>query len=141
MTRHVRYSVSDQESGNGEYARSTIKPVTTLNGHCLEATLQQSEDLVAELAGLRRRLDSLPVIEQSKGILICYFGIDDDTAFKVLRRWSSHSNIKLRDISQLVVDAASAPPAPGRPPRAALCELITRLQGGNSPAKSVNRSG
>jgi hypothetical protein len=136
MTRHqVRYPVSDQESGDVQYARSALDRAAA-NGLRCDGTSRLTEDLVAELAGLRRRLDTLPVIEQSKGILIGYFGIDADTAFNVLRRWSSHTNIKLRDISQLLVDAASTPPRPGQPPRSALDHLISRLQARDTPAKA-----
>jgi hypothetical protein len=136
MTRHqVRYPVSDQESGDVQHARSALDRAAA-NGLRCDGTSRLTEDLVAELAGLRRRLDTLPVIEQSKGILIGYFGIDADTAFNVLRRWSSHTNIKLRDISQLLVDAASTPPRPGQPPRSALDHLISRLQARDTPAKA-----
>ena len=76
-----------------------------------------------ELAGLRRRLETLPVIEQSKGILIGRYGIDPDSAFCLLRRWSSHTNLKLRDISRLIVDAASQ----GFPQQCALDDLLRRL--------------
>jgi hypothetical protein len=134
MTRYqIRYPISDRQSGDGRYAPGL--PAAT-NGLHPDATAQPSEDLVAEISGLRRRLDTLPIIEQSKGVLIGYFGIDADTAFNVLRRWSSHTNIKLRDISQMLVNAASTPPRPGQPPRLALDCLITRLQGPESLAKA-----
>jgi hypothetical protein len=130
MTRYqVRYPIPDHQSGDGQYAKGLL---VSTNGLHRDAAAQQSEDLLAELAGLRRRLDTLPIIEQSKGILIGYFSIDADTAFNVLRRWSSHTNIKLRDISQMLVNAASTPPRPGQPPRLALDCLITRLQGQDS---------
>jgi hypothetical protein len=133
MTSHqVRYQISDQQSGDGRYVQGLL---VSPKGVHRDTAAQQSEDLVAELAGLRRRLDTLPLIEQSKGILIGYFSIDAETAFNVLRRWSSHTNIKLRDISQMLVNAASTPPRPGQPPRLALDCLITRLQGQESPAK------
>lgn len=71
--------------------------------------------LQAELDGLRQRLKTLPVIEQSKGLLIGYYGVDADRAFAILRRWSSHTNLKLRDISQQLVSAASRPGRDGSP--------------------------
>jgi len=78
-----------------------------------------------DYVNLQRRLETMPVIEQAKGILIGRFGIDADTAFEVLRRWSSHTNQKLRDISRLLVDAAAQqadapthPVGPGRSPTA-----------------------
>ncbi len=62
-----------------------------------------------ENAGLRARLDTLPVIEQSKGILMARYQIGPDDAFELLRRWSSHTNHKLRHLSRLIVDAAARP--------------------------------
>jgi ANTAR domain len=66
-------------------------------------------ELAAELEGLQQRLKTLPVIEQSKGLLIGHYGVDADTALVILRRWSSHTNLKLRVISQYLVAAASRP--------------------------------
>jgi hypothetical protein len=61
------------------------------------------------------------------------YEISADAAFALLRRWSSHTNIKLRDISKMVVDATISPsdgtePA-SRPDghRVDLEELICRL--------------
>jgi hypothetical protein len=61
-------------------------------------------------------------------------GIDPDTAFEVLRRRSSHTNLKVRDISQILVTTATANPA-GDPRRASqeLIDLITCLNKGQIP--------
>jgi len=88
-------------------------------------TLAQQAAMAEELADMRRRLDTLPVIEQSKGLLMARFGIDSDTAFAVLRRWSSHTNLNLRDISRMLVEAAAEPGVGGG---SALADLIDRLQ-------------
>lgn len=76
-----------------------------------------------ELHHLRVRLQSLPVIEQAKGLLIGLYGIDPDTAFELLRHWSSHTNTKLRLISERLVAAASHPRA-GETPHQALLRVI-----------------
>lgn len=76
-----------------------------------------------ELHHLRVRLQSLPVIEQAKGLLIGLYGIDPDTAFELLRHWSSHTNTKLRLISERLVAAASHPHA-GETPHQALLRVI-----------------
>jgi hypothetical protein len=68
---------------------------------------EQARRLTADLANLERWLESLPVIEQAKGILMAHYGIDAGTAFNVLRRWSSHHNVKIRTISQRLAAAAS----------------------------------
>ena len=67
-----------------------------------------ADDFVTELEGLRLRLASQPVIEQSKGILMLHYGIGPDAAFNLLRRWSSHTNRKLRDISEMIVATTTA---------------------------------
>ena len=94
-------------------------------------------ELVSELDGLERRLVTQPVIEQAKGILMCHFGLDPDMAFAVLRRWSSHTNLKVRDISRMIVTAAAAE-SPAYPRRAnrELSNLINRLDKGQIPTSN-----
>ena len=118
QTARVRTAMTSpvEPSTDGAQARATR------DGHADRAAVH-ADDLSVELAGLRRRLDTMPVIEQSKGILIANYGIDADTAFLLLRRWSSHSNLKLRDISRLIVDTASQ--SSSRPHQ--LAELLRRL--------------
>jgi hypothetical protein len=70
---------------------------------------RQTDQLLADLTNLRHKLDTLPVIEQSKGILMGRYSIDADTAFQVLCRWSSHHNIKLHTMAQVLVTAATHP--------------------------------
>jgi len=60
-------------------------------------------------ADLRALLRSLPVIEQAKGMLMGNYGVDADTAFEILRRWSSIRNIKLRTLSAAITEAAGQP--------------------------------
>ena len=57
---------------------------------------------------IRRLLDSRPVIDQAKGLLMGYYGIDADRAFNLLRRWSQTRNMRLASISARLVNAASA---------------------------------
>jgi AmiR/NasT family two-component response regulator len=45
----------------------------------------------------------------AQGILMQRFHIDMDTALEVLRRYSSHTNVKMREIAQLVVDERRLP--------------------------------
>jgi hypothetical protein len=98
------------------------------NGH--SAGGFQRHELVWEFEGLEHRLATQPVIEQSKGILMGHFGIGPDAAFDMLRRWSSHTNLKVRDISRMLVTAAAESSAdPGRAHRE-LINLIDRLGNG-----------
>ena len=114
-----------------EFTRSA----SMANGH--PASGLQWHELVFELDGLKHRLATQPVIEQSKGILMAHFGIGPDTAFNVLRRWSSHTHLKVRDISQMIVAAAATePPADPRRADAELTDLINRLEKGQIPASA-----
>jgi hypothetical protein len=91
------------------------------------------DDVISELHHLRRRLETLPVIEQSKGILIGRYGIDAEAAFNILRRLACDHNIKLRDLSQQIVTAATTSGHPG--PRPALNDLLRNTALGADPAR------
>ena len=118
---------------------------TSRAGTSLARTLIASgsdQDLVSELEGLRIRLANQPVIEQSKGILMGYYGIGADAAFDVLRRWSSHSNRKLRDISEMIVATTSAEPRAGAGRSSPeLIQLINSLNTGHLPPQDGTPTG
>ncbi len=61
---------------------------------------------VDEAAGLRTAMASRVVIEQAKGILMARGHCTADEAFDLLKRLSSHRNLKLRDIAQAIVEQA-----------------------------------
>ena len=61
------------------------------------------EDCEAEVLSLKRKLETLPIIEQAKGILMGAQGCTEDEAFDLLRRASQRENRKLRDIAAGVV--------------------------------------
>jgi ANTAR domain len=74
-------------------------------------------ELAQENANLRVAIDSRAVIEQAKGALMLRYGLDQDAAFAVLKRWSQHSNIKLHTIAETLVDwAAGNDPLPANEP-------------------------
>jgi len=54
-------------------------------------------------ARLQAQLESMPVIEQAKGIIMARFGWPEDQAFDALRRASQRENIKLRDLAAQIV--------------------------------------
>src|SRR5581483_7443631 len=53
---------------------------------------------------LQARLDTMPVIEQAKGILMGQTGCRAEQAFDMLRRASQRSNVPVRDIAAQIVD-------------------------------------
>jgi AmiR/NasT family two-component response regulator len=59
-------------------------------------------------ARLRAKLESLPVIEQAKGIVMAQTGCGPDEAFELLRRASQRTNVRVRDLAtDLVRQTAS----------------------------------
>ena len=62
------------------------------------------EMLRRENAHLRGLVHRRAVIEQAKGVLILRYGLDDDAAFALLRRWSQNSNVKLHTIAETLVN-------------------------------------
>jgi AmiR/NasT family two-component response regulator len=63
------------------------------------------DELLVELDGLRRAMESRAVIEQAKGVLIGTLGCDADKAFDILVDQSKHENRKLRDIAEELVQS------------------------------------
>ena len=64
---------------------------------------------------LNHALESRKVIGQAIGILMERYGMSEDRAFAFLVRASSHSNLKLRDVAQELVDQRNTPLRPRRP--------------------------
>jgi hypothetical protein len=48
---------------------------------------------------------SRPAIEQAKGALMVTYGLDPEDAFLLLRRYSQHVNVKVRDVARNIVEA------------------------------------
>lgn len=62
-----------------------------------------------------RAIDARKLVGQAQGILMERYQINGDTAFAILRRYSQHTNTKLRDIAQHVIDHRALPGQPDRP--------------------------
>jgi GAF domain-containing protein len=60
-------------------------------------------------ASLWQAIDARKLVGQAQGILMERFGIDQDKAFAVLRRYSQDNNIKLRDVAQRLIDTRKLP--------------------------------
>jgi hypothetical protein len=66
---------------------------------------QQLHD--SAFARLQARLESLPMIEQAKGVLMAQAGCHPDEAFDILRRASQRTNVKVRDLAADIVERTS----------------------------------
>jgi AmiR/NasT family two-component response regulator len=60
------------------------------------------------IARLQARLESQPVIEQAKGILMARGGCGPEEAFDILRRASQRSNVPVRELAEEIVAQAAS---------------------------------
>lgn len=61
----------------------------------------------SRIARLIARLETMPVIEQAKGIIISQSGCTPEAAFAILRGASQRSNVPIREIAARVVSNAA----------------------------------
>jgi GAF domain-containing protein len=61
------------------------------------------------VSGLQTALQSRHLIGVAQGILMAQYDMGLETAFEVLRRYSSHANVKLRDVAHRVVEQRTLP--------------------------------
>jgi hypothetical protein len=66
-------------------------------------------------ARLLARLETMPVIEQAKGIVMAQTHCEPAEAFDILRRASQRSNVPVRDIAALIVARVYEPAPQARP--------------------------
>ena len=88
-------------------------------------------ELMEEIVDLRRRLETQPVIEQAKGVLIGGYGVDAEVAFSVLVRCSQNTNVRLNVLAARLVAAANQP---GAEPSTAVRLFLGGLSAGDSDA-------
>jgi hypothetical protein len=93
---------------------------------------------------LQARLESLPAIEQAKGIVMAQTGCRPDEAFDILRRASLRSNVKVRDLAADIVRGASqrdrpAPDGKARPGVAPDCTRAGRRPAPRAQADTESR--
>jgi len=70
---------------------------------------QQERLRESAYARLRARLDTMPVIEQAKGILMAQQRCDADEAFDLLRRASQRANVKVSVLAAQIVERTARP--------------------------------
>ncbi|MEV7814616.1 ANTAR domain-containing protein [Streptomyces flaveolus] len=107
---------------------------------------EQLHRLRLEIDQLRHAMDSRPVIDQARGILMAAHACTPEQAWEILREASQRSNTKLRHVASAVT-ASAVPdgPAPPEPLRSALAAAADRVgtavsTAGRAPRGSCGRS-
>lgn len=93
-----------------------------------------------EIHTLRRAVLSRTTVATAVGILMARYRLDDERAFELLRRWSSHRNEKLRVVAQEVVRRQIAHPAGSIDAGAPLVEETPQLTGATVSGLSERRT-
>ena len=95
-----------------EAARTQLQAIT----EWIETGRAQREVLRdSALARMQARLESLPVIEQAKGILMAQHRCGPEEAFDLLRRASQRANLKVHVLAAQIVANVASPPAEATP--------------------------
>jgi AmiR/NasT family two-component response regulator len=84
------------------YAVARLRPVI----HLAQARFHHEQRQREELTDLTQRFEDRKLLDRAKGILMRARQISEDEAFRALRTASMHSNQRLGQISQHVIDAA-----------------------------------
>jgi AmiR/NasT family two-component response regulator len=98
------------DRGGGEYIMACLaKPVKPAD---LQAAIriamlrfEHFQTLAREAADARQALEDRKVIERAKGAVVRRVGVDEEEAFRRLRKQASDRNRKLIDVSRLVLEA------------------------------------
>ncbi len=71
------------------------------------ARFEEFKHLRSELALAKTQLDDRKVIERAKGLLMKQRNLDEEDAYSLLRSMAMKKNMKLADLSNQLIDAAS----------------------------------
>ncbi|TMH13716.1 MAG: ANTAR domain-containing protein [Betaproteobacteria bacterium] len=74
--------------------------------HLAQARFALDQELRGELADVSHRFEERKLVDRAKGILMRARQVSEDEAFRVLRAASMHSNQRVGQVSQQVIDAA-----------------------------------
>jgi ANTAR domain-containing protein/PAS domain-containing protein len=78
--------------------------ITSIDGYYVDLTADfraESEEFATE--AVAASAEHRAIIEQAKGSLMLAYGLDADQAFAMLNWWSSHRNMKVRDLAARLI--------------------------------------
>lgn len=97
---------------------------------------REIRDLRRQIEQLKQALDSHALIDQAIGVVIAYGGVQPTQGWAILKQVSQHTNIKLREVADHVVQwpqSACLPPEI----RSALDTALENQKPSRSPAPRV----
>jgi transcriptional regulator with GAF, ATPase, and Fis domain len=77
---------------------------SAITAHIYATHASAALTLQTQIVGLQTGMQTRHSIGVAQGLLMHRYGLDQENAFQVMRRLSSHQNIKLRDIAARVID-------------------------------------
>lgn len=86
------------------YGPDDVDHATIFATHAANALIS-----VQMITGLRTAVHTRHRIGIAQGILVARYGLTVDQSFELLRRLSSETNTKLRDLAEIVIDAGALP--------------------------------
>ena len=92
------------------YARERLRSLV----HVAQVRFAHEQQLREQVAELSRRFEERKLVDRAKGILMRARQVSEDEAFRVLRTASMHSNLRIGQVSQQVIAAASLAEAVNR---------------------------
>ncbi|MGW7269054.1 ANTAR domain-containing protein [Streptomyces sp. NPDC054864] len=111
----------------GEEGRGTLPPIEPpLTGDLVAVAASKGDtekDPRVELGQLRRAMETRPVIDMARGILMASFGLSADDAWSVLVSISQNSNTKLHLVADELVGAVTG----GTMPKAFRQQVATTI--------------
>jgi hypothetical protein len=88
---------------------------SVISGHLIDLTDVRREAVDTELdQAVDDFVGHRAVIEQAKGVLVQLYSVDADTAYVLMRALSADTNRKVRDIAEVLVQAASSDRTPSK---------------------------
>jgi anti-anti-sigma factor len=91
------------------------------------------QDLRIEVVQLKRAMQTRPVIDLARGVLMASFGLSADDAWSVLVEVSQHTNTKVHHLAEDLVGAVNGDPLP-EPLRQQVSAAVAEVLGSHAPS-------
>jgi anti-anti-sigma factor len=126
VRRHAREEGKDLAlQAAGPAVRGLLAGTGTLSLFAVTDGASEPE-LRAEIRHLKRAMETRPVIDLARGVLMASFGLSPEGAWKLLVEVSQNTNTKLRDVAYDLVNAVNGDGLP-EPLRHQVAATVTRL--------------